>query len=150
MHHKWIPLALALGCSGQSVEETTATPAKAGKVTNAGEAPVVTGDGDGEDFQQMISGANDTEQHLQTPSPKEMKITLDKAGIQMASPEVRNFGTADLGRDHLAVQTGVLLADLVLTVDESTTDQKVTYLKALKASCESSNRRLLGQLRDSF
>lgn len=141
MHQKWIPLALALGCSGQTVEETTATPGKAGKVTNAGEAPTVAAGGDdggeGETFEQMISGAGDTEQHLQTPSPKEMKITLDKAGVQMALPATRTFSTADLGRDHLAVQTGVLLADLVLTVDDSTTEQKVAYLNALKASCES-------------
>jgi hypothetical protein len=78
-------------------------------------------------------------QHLQTPSPKEMQVILSKSGVNMSPPADRNFANVGTERDSLAVQTGVLLADLVLTVNSVGKDKQVSYLTDLKSSCEKLN-----------
>ena len=80
----WIFLPLALGCSGQTVEEPGAVGgAKAkGEVKDGGEMTAPTSE-----ELASITGV----QHLQTPSPKEMQVILSKSGVTMSAPADRNF-----------------------------------------------------------
>jgi hypothetical protein len=127
----WIPLILSMACTGQDDPVPVPAAGAGAEVINKGEMTAPSAD--------EMANAADTEsfQHLQTPSPKEMRRTLSKVGLDMAGPEkTRKFGVGTHKNDHLAVQTGVLLADLVLTREKSTKAQRIAYLQALKANCQ--------------
>ena len=71
------------------------------------------------------------------PSPAEMQkslknagLTSDLAGLVAAD---RNISMDVENKDNLAVRTGVVLADLVLTVKTSTKESKLASLEKLKA-----------------
>lgn len=71
------------------------------------------------------------------PSPAEMQKSLKNAGLTtdlaaLVSAE-RNIGMDVEDKDNLAVRTGVVLADLVLTVKTSSKDAKLERLEKLKA-----------------
>ena len=71
------------------------------------------------------------------PSPAEMQKSLSNAGLSSKLsalvPADRNIEMTVADKDNLAVRTGVVLADLVLTVKSATKEEKVARLKKLKA-----------------
>lgn len=76
------------------------------------------------------------EQVALVPSPAEMEASLRHAGVDKALAEKvadRNIAMTVDNKDQLAVRTGVVLADLVLTVKES---PKETMLKRLDRLAE--------------
>jgi hypothetical protein len=71
------------------------------------------------------------------PSPAEMQKSLKNAGLtsdlsSLVSPD-RDISMAVEDKDNLAVRTGVVLADLVLTVKTSSKESKLARLEKLKA-----------------
>ena len=71
------------------------------------------------------------------PSPAEMQKSLKNAGLtsdlsSLVSPD-RDISMAVEDKDNLAVRTGVVLADLVLTVKTSSKEYKLARLEKLKA-----------------
>lgn len=71
------------------------------------------------------------------PSPAEMQKSLKNAGLtsdlsSLISAE-RDISMAVKHKDNLAVRTGVVLADLVLTVKTSSKESKLARLEKLKA-----------------
>lgn len=70
------------------------------------------------------------------PSPAEMQKSLKNAGLtsnlsEMVSQE-KAISMDVASKDNLAVRTGVVLADLVLTVKTATKEQKIERLNKLK------------------
>jgi hypothetical protein len=71
------------------------------------------------------------------PSPAEMQKSLKNAGLTSDLAALvdanRKIEMAVADKDNLAVRTGVILADLVLTVKTSSKESKLARLDALKA-----------------
>ena len=71
------------------------------------------------------------------PSPAEMQKSLKNAGLTSDLAALvaadRNISMEVENKDNLAVRTGVILADLVLTVKTSTKESKLASLEKLKA-----------------
>ena len=70
------------------------------------------------------------------PSPGEMQRALDQAGIQAQlaeSVEERSLKMNVPNKDQVAVRTGVVLADLLLTVKSAESDALVAHLDNVKA-----------------
>ena len=71
------------------------------------------------------------------PSPAEMQKSLNNAGLASDLAGLvaadRNISMDVENKDNLAVRTGVVLADLVLTVKTSTKESKLASLEKLKA-----------------
>lgn len=71
------------------------------------------------------------------PSPAEMQKSLKNAGLTSDLAALvaadRNISMDVENKDNLAVRTGVVLADLVLTVKTSTKESKLASLEKLKA-----------------
>jgi len=137
----WIPLTVGLACSGQTVEnepvdnQSAPTPAATADGTTEEEAPEALSS---EDIEATRS--YDGLENLITPSPQEMHTALNNAsnnseGLTMPMPEYHDYSGSEDNRDHLAVQTGVLLADLVLTWQTATIEQQTSYLQSLKRNC---------------
>ena len=71
------------------------------------------------------------------PSPSEMQHSLQKAGLsstlgKLISPERKYLSMEVENKDNLAVRIGVVLADLVLTVQSSSKEEKLESLDKLK------------------
>ena len=70
------------------------------------------------------------------PSPAEMQKSLSNAGLssKLASmvPTDRDISMTVEDKNNLAIRTGVVLADLVLTVKSSSKEEKVERLKKIK------------------
>jgi hypothetical protein len=70
------------------------------------------------------------------PSPAEMQKSLSNAGLssKLATmvPMDRDISMTVEDKNNLAIRTGVVLADLVLTVKSSTKEEKVARLNKLK------------------
>ena len=132
MRFIWIPLTLGLACSGQAVDDEPAptTTADAGNETTEESAPANLS------AEEMASNQQfDVTEHLLTPSPQEMHAALARAdGLTMPMPADHDYSGSVEHRDHLAVQTGVLLADLVLTSDTASPEWRTfTSLKVSPA-----------------
>lgn len=70
------------------------------------------------------------------PSPAEMQKALEKAGVAgglSALVKERNFKMDVANKDVVAVRTGVLLADALLTVKDAPKEQLVARLEKVKA-----------------
>ena len=78
------------------------------------------------------------EDHL-VPSPGEMQAAMTAANIQasLASlvPE-REMDMASDDKDHIAVRTGVVLADMLLTVESASKDATVARFKQIQAGLQ--------------
>lgn len=70
------------------------------------------------------------------PSPAEMQRSLKNVGLKSNLSNLvskdRNIDMSVADKDNLAVRTGVVLADLVLTVKDTTKEEKVERLEKLK------------------
>ena len=128
-----IPLSLTLACSGQVEEETTQTTSNGGQAVQAldpSQLPKV-------DCSQ--GNASQEAQGGLTPAPGEIQKMLNNDGISgKLKPKVKDVAKVNdkQGKDQLAVLTGVILADLVLTAEDQGTsnEQRVEMLKKIKES----------------
>jgi len=81
---------------------------------------------------EMREGA--TQDHL-VPSPGEMQAALSGAGIETSLSTLvseRELDMTATNRDKVAVRTGVILADLLLTVKTATTEETVARFGKLR------------------
>lgn len=133
MRHSWLFLsALMLGCGSEPTPEPPkAQPA--GEPTE--EAPVA------KTFKlDPAALAKAAEEIALVPSPAEMQKALSNAGLQAKLSEMVASDkdiTMDVeNKDQLAVRTGVVLADLVLTVKTAPKELLLSRLAKLKVGFE--------------
>ena len=116
------------GCSG---EEPPADPAKDAAVTTTPVGPPAL------DVATLRAAA---ENIALVPSPAEMQKALEKTGIQTGLstlvPE-RNLKMDIENKDIVAVRTGVVLADALLTVKDAPKDKLASRLDQVKAGMSS-------------
>ena len=124
MSHRWIFLSLALlaACDGGSDapdhDEPAAEPA---------EAPQLSLSPD-----ELLQQA---EKITLVPSPAEMQAALEKAGLTSQLADMvgdRKIGVASENLDQVAVRTGVVLAEIVLTVKETPKERFAERMATLK------------------
>ena len=115
--------SLALACGGGGGQESAGagTPTE---VVEAAPPAALTA--------EMRAGA--TQDHL-VPSPGEMQAALTGAGIETSLSTLvsgRELDMSATNRDKIAVRTGVVLADLLLTVKTATTEETVARFGQLR------------------
>ncbi|MFT4976007.1 MAG: hypothetical protein ACI8S6_001902 [Myxococcota bacterium] len=124
MSHRWIflPLALAVACDGAPEPDPVADP-----VAEPAEAP------------QLSLSAAELQQQAEeitlVPSPAEMQAALEKAGLTSRLASMvgeRSIGVKSENLDQVAVRTGVILAEVVLTVKETPKERFVERMNTLK------------------
>ena len=115
-----IPILLLLACSTESQVEPTPsvnTPAPSSappKLNVAEEDPRTT---------------------ALTPSPLETRLAAERAGLTTSLPSLipdRNFNFRNEDVNHIAMRTGILLADTVLTISELPKEQLLQNLKNIE------------------
>ena len=78
------------------------------------------------------------------PSPAEMQKSLSNAGLSSKLSDLvrsdRNISMDVSDKDNLAVRTGVVLADLVLTIESASKEQKTARFAKLKQGFKGSWR----------
>ncbi|MDP2316037.1 MAG: hypothetical protein Q8P41_24280 [Pseudomonadota bacterium] len=127
---KTLILVLALsGCSGETAPETPpATPEGVGgppDTTPAPPPPTIA----------IADLQAQAENIALVPSPAEMQRALEKAGIASGIDKLvkeRDFKMDVENKDIVAVRTGVLLADALLTVKDAPNEQLVARLEKVK------------------
>lgn len=75
-----------------------------------------------------------SEEHL-VPSPGEMQAAMSSAGIQTTLASLvstREMDMSNPNKDHIAVRTGVVLADLLLTVSDADKADTVSRFKQIR------------------
>ena len=133
MLNKWLmasTISVLMACSGDAPKETKQeAPAEVPEA-----APKTMKKFNLEELQQAAKEV------ALVPSPAEMQKSLKNAGLtsDLASlvAAERNIPMDVENKDNLAVRTGVVLADLVLTVKSSTKESKLASLEKLKAGFE--------------
>jgi hypothetical protein len=125
MSHRWIflPLALLAACTG-----TTPEP-----------EPGPEGEPTAEPAQELSLDVADLQQQAENitlvPSPAEMQAALEKAGLtsQLASlVGDRKISVNSDNLDQVAVRTGVVLAEIVLTVKDTPKERFAERMETLK------------------
>ncbi|MAY79471.1 MAG: hypothetical protein CL930_01670 [Deltaproteobacteria bacterium] len=117
---------LTVACGGESPDKSAATGAETA-AKPAVEKKVVK-------FDKSTLQAEALEIAL-VPSPAEMQKALNNAGLQSqlsTMVEKRDIAMKAENKDQIAVRTGVVLADLVLTVQDATTEEQLARLNRLK------------------
>jgi hypothetical protein len=134
-----LPLAVLIalaGCTGQTAptaDTATETPAAAETDAQPEAAPEL-GDMDPSKLQE---GAD--KKFTLVPSPVETQGALESAGIDTKLAtliEDRSFEYEDQDTDDVAVRTGVVIADMLLTVKTATDEQLVDRLQKIKKGME--------------
>jgi hypothetical protein len=135
MLNKWLfgsTLGLLVACSGGDSSTPTSEEAPKTEVKEA--TPKKMKKLDLADLQKAA------EEVALVPSPAEMQKSLNNAGLasDLASlvPADRNILMNVDSKDNLAVRTGVILADLVLTIKSATKESKIARLEKLKKGFE--------------
>ena len=131
MSNKWFVcsiLGLFVACSGGDNAAKEEAPKKSEPSTE--EAPKQM---KSFDLAELKKAA---EEVALVPSPAEMQKSLSNAGLtsdlaSLVSAD-RNIGMDVEDKDNMAVRTGVVLADLVLTVKTASKDSKLERLEKLK------------------
>jgi len=151
MQKHWILLAaLALGCSDDSKSEaqpkanTSAKSTTKMKNLTKAELAKAVSDKTNEKCNKDGKEVNCTSEVGLVPSPAEMQKALKNAGIQEdLSKSVTSCNRATFGgnKDRIAVVTGVMMADLALTLDGSASaienkEEKITCLNKMKEGFE--------------
>jgi hypothetical protein len=96
---------------------------------NSADAPPPMPEGLSEEMRAAAS-----EEHL-VPSPGEMQAAMSSAGIQTTLASlvpVREMDMSNSNKDHIAVRTGVVLADLLLTVSDAEKADTVSRFKQIR------------------
>jgi len=78
------------------------------------------------------------EDHL-VPSPGEMQAAMTAANIQSTLASLvpdRELDMTSDNKDHIAVRTGVVLADMLLTVEDASKDATVSRFKQIQAGLQ--------------
>jgi len=125
-HAGLLTLALLLGCSGE-----TPPPAKAPEAPKEGPVAVAPVEGKLNPAELMAA----SEPAALVPSPAEMQKALTNAGIDAKLTDLvqdRDIKMDSASKDQIAVRTGVVLADVVLTVKTAPKAQLVARLGRLK------------------
>ena len=132
MSHKWIVcslLGLVVACSGGDKAATEEAPKKSEPSAETAPKPMKSFD-----LAELQKAA---EEVALVPSPAEMQKSLSNAGLTSDLAELvsadRNIAMDVEDKDNLAVRTGVVLADLVLTVKTASKESKLERLDKLKA-----------------
>lgn len=127
MSHRWIvfPLALAVACDGGTPEPEP--------------APEVVSEPAPEQAPQLSLNPAELQQQAENitlvPSPAEMQAALEKAGLTSQLATLvgdRQIGVNSENLDQVAVRTGVVLAEIVLTVKEAPKDRFASRMQTLK------------------
>ncbi len=116
-------LLFVLACSGTSSE----TPPEKEPAKATEKAPDVKFD--------IKTLQENADQIALVPSPAEMEKALGKAGINQKLADMvtdRDISMDVDNKDQIAVRTGVVLADMILTVQASPKDKTIGRLKRLK------------------
>jgi hypothetical protein len=131
MSNKWFVcslLGLTIACSGGDNATTEEAPKNTDPATETAPKKMKT-----LDLAELQKAAKEV---ALVPSPAEMQKSLSNAGLtsDLASlvPADRNIGMDVEDKDNLAVRTGVVLADLVLTVKTASKEAKLERLEKLK------------------
>ena len=130
MIRQWtLILALvATGCGGDSADQATAQKTKAQTEEAAPAKKAIKFD--------PSTLAGEALQIALVPSPAEMQKALSNAGLQSQLSDMvksRDISMDIDNKDQIAVRTGVVLADLVLTVNTATNEEQVARLGRIKA-----------------
>lgn len=132
-----IPLLVLLGfaaCSGETTEPPKESPP-------VGEAPNTTPPAAPSTLGAAELAAQ-AENTALVPSPAEMQKALDKAGIATGLSGMvpdRDFKMDAENKDVVAVRTGVVLADTLLTVKDAPKDKLLARLDKIKAGMATLN-----------
>jgi len=116
-------------CGGESAEKPAAAP-EAAKTEKAEAAPAKKL----AKFDAATLKAEALKVAL-VPSPAEMQKALGNAGLESqlsALVQKRDISVEVENKDQVAVRTGVILADLVLTVKEATNEEQLQRLARIK------------------
>lgn len=117
--------ALALGATACETEEPVAPPPEPEPEQQPAKAPVLT-----------LDQLEKESAHVAlTPSPTEMQVALHKHGIDTTLASLikdRSIDVAVPSKDQAAVRTGVVIADLVLTVKEADKAKVLERLKSIR------------------
>ena len=130
MIRQWtLMLALfAMGCGGDSADQATAEKATAPTQEAAPAKKAIKFD--------PSTLAGEALKIALVPSPAEMQKALSNAGLQSQLSDMvksRDIAMDIENKDQIAVRTGVVLADLVLTVNTATDEEQVARLGRIKA-----------------
>ncbi len=125
-----VAVALLIACGGAETPEPTPAPAPVAPATP--ETPTLT--------PEELKGS--AENHTLVPSPVETQNALKAAGIETKLgsliPE-RQFDLKQSDLDHIAIRTGVILSDMLLTVTTSEKPVLVDRLKSIRTGLASIN-----------
>jgi hypothetical protein len=129
---RWIVLSLAIACSGGEPTQAPETP-EAPKPAEEPAAPKAdTPDTPPLDKAALADSAEDT---ALVPSPVETQRALAAAGVETELSTLipkHTFKMEQSDVDHAAVRSGVLLADLLLTVKTAEKADLVARIKAVQ------------------
>lgn len=133
MRQSWLFLSMLLwGCGGEQPTEAPKTQPAAEPKEEAPAAKTFK-----LDPEQLAKAA---EEIALVPSPAEMQKALSNAGLQAKLAEMvasdKDITMEVENKDQLAVRTGVVLADLVLTVKTSSKELLLSRLAKLKVGFE--------------
>lgn len=116
-------MVLNLGCGGEQEQVTAETTPELPPEKEFGQI----------DMEQLEAIAD---QVNLVPSPLQLQAELEKVGVasQLSAmvPPDRDLSMEIDSLDQVAIRTGVVLADLVLTINTSSPEQLEAYLKSLK------------------
>jgi hypothetical protein len=126
----WISLAALtlVGCTGETKPTTTPTPAST-PTSTATPTPISK-----EELQKMAENV------ALVPSPVEMQRALERAGISEGISKLvpdRKLKLDVENQDVVAVRTGVVLADALLTVKDAPDEKLVERLELVKTGMKS-------------
>lgn len=117
---------LAVGCSGDGTDGTTEGPTTDPVVDEANKAPAEVSP---EELKEKADNI------ALVPSPAEMDKALERAGIATKLADIvpdRKLKMDVPNEDQVAVRTGVILADLLLTVRNASPEARVKHLEDIK------------------
>ncbi len=115
---RWSLVALLVACSGGESSTRTVAPEEAVQEEEPPPPPPAEAEGS-----SLV------------PSPTEMQETLSKAGIDQSLSELvtdRTLKTEGSDKRQVALRTGVVLADMLLTVKKSTNEVLIGQLDRIK------------------
>ena len=119
-----------IGCSGNENSNAGSTPPPSGESVT--EKPIAK-----KEFKLDAEALRKAAEEVAlVPSPAEMQKSLSNAGLSSKLSDLvrsdRNISMDVSDKDNLAVRTGVVLADLVLTVESASKEQKTARFAKLK------------------
>ncbi|MCB9682886.1 MAG: hypothetical protein H6733_15570 [Alphaproteobacteria bacterium] len=122
-------LATALACGGSDTSAPKEMPDQPKAEAAPAEAPKLA------DMDPKALEAEADQSYALVPSPVETQAALQAAGIETELATLvpaRTVPPGDADTDRVAVRTGVVLADMLLTVETSSNETLVSQLEAIR------------------